>query len=74
MHSHVTQSHATKVLSAQQTHNSQHPGAPVITAPAHGDIADRAYDIYVRDGRKQGQCKQNWHQAELELNAVAHKA
>jgi hypothetical protein len=44
-----------------------HPGRGVITIPTHDDIAKRAYDIYVERGRKQGQCEQNWHQAELEL-------
>jgi hypothetical protein len=30
-------------------------------------IAKRAYDIYMKSGHKDGQCKQNWLQAEHEL-------
>jgi hypothetical protein len=72
MHSHVTQSHATRVLAAQHTHDGQHPGSIAMAAPTHDDIAHRAYDIYVQDGRKQGQCKQNWRQAEHELLNTNH--
>ena len=36
--------------------------------PTHDDIARRAYDIYVKTGWKQGQCKQNWQQAEQSLH------
>ena len=46
-------------------------------APTHDDIAQRAYDIYVKAGRKQGQCKQNWQQAEQSLhdqNNAAHNS
>jgi len=37
-------------------------------APSHDEIARRAYDIYVKNGRPQGQCRQNWCAAERELN------
>ena len=40
----------------------------VITGPTHEVIARRAYDIYLKTGRKQGQCKQNWQQAEQALS------
>lgn len=35
---------------------------------SHEDIAKRAYDIYLKTGRVQGQCKQNWEQAEHSLH------
>jgi hypothetical protein len=50
-----------------------HPGRGVIVMPAHDVIARRAYYIYVKSGCKQGQCKQNWHQAETELQAADHR-
>ncbi|MGD0463905.1 MAG: DUF2934 domain-containing protein [Tepidisphaeraceae bacterium] len=50
-----------------------HPGRGVITLPTHDAIAHRAYAIYVTSGCKQGQCKQNWHQAELELRRDDHR-
>ena len=59
MNKYTTQSEATRNLAAQQTHSDLHPGHGVIAAPTHDDIAKRAYDIYVKTGRKQGQCKQN---------------
>ena len=67
MNKYTTQSEATRDLSAQQTHGELHPGHGVIIEPTHDEIAKRAYDIYVKTGRKQGQCKQNWHLAEHDL-------
>src|ERR1035437_6785642 len=32
--------------------------------PTHDEIAARAYEIYTKTGRIQGQCKQNWQEAE----------
>ena len=49
--------------------NAMHPGHGVTTMPTHGDIAKRAYEIYVKNGRKEGQSRQNWQQAEQELQA-----
>lgn len=40
----------------------------VVKGPTHEVIARRAYDIYLQTGRKQGQCKQNWQQAEQSLH------
>lgn len=39
----------------------------VTPAPSSSDIARRAHEIYVQKGCKQGECKANWQQAELEL-------
>jgi hypothetical protein len=41
---------------------SERPGPPT-----HQQIAQRAFDIYVADGRTQGQCHANWYQAEKQL-------
>jgi len=37
------------------------------TAATHGDIAQRAYDIYVQNGCRAGQCEKNWQQAVKDL-------
>ncbi len=39
-----------------------------ICGASHDDIARRAHGIYESNGSKSGQCKQNWLQAERELN------
>jgi hypothetical protein len=74
MNKYLNQSEATRVLAAQQTHGDMHPGHGVIATPTHDDIARRAYDIYVATGCSQGQCKQNWHQAENDLRASGRTA
>ena len=43
-----------------------------VKSASDADIAKRAYDIYVKAGRKQGHCNQNWLQAEGELRKQAH--
>ena len=73
MHAHLTHSQAPRAVAVEPTHDDMHPGRGVITIPTHDDIAKRAYDIYVERGRKQGQCEQNWHQAELELRMDDHR-
>jgi len=67
MNKYTTRSEATRDLAAQQTHSDLHPGHGVIALPTHEEIAKRAYEIYVKTGRKQGQCTKNWHQAEHDL-------
>ena len=50
------------------------PTPPTPPAPpevSHDDIARRAYDIYIKKGRQQGQSQQNWRQAEAELRKEA---
>jgi hypothetical protein len=73
MDKYTTQSKATQTLAAQQTHGDMRPGHGVIAVPTHDDIAMRAYDIYVKSGRKDGHCKQNWQQAEHDLRTVARR-
>ena len=44
------------------------PSDPILTTVlTHDEIAERAYDIYVRNGRHENQCQQNWEQAENDL-------
>ena len=50
-----------------EAHAAPLSGPFVATVPSHADIAQRAYAIYVKTGRKQGQCTQNWQQAEQSL-------
>lgn len=42
-------------------------GAAVFAAQTHCDIAERAFDIFVKKGRKHGQCEQNGCQAKHDL-------
>ena len=63
----VTQSEAKHELAAQQTHRELRSGHGVIVLPSHAEIAMRAYGIYVKDGCKQGRCKENWQQAEHDM-------
>jgi hypothetical protein len=71
MHGHRDRSQHTPTLAAAQTKKEEHSGCCCASsAPSHDAIAHRAYDIYVKAGSKQGHCKQNWQQAETELQAV----
>jgi|GEM_PF-3008409 len=50
-----------------QTHcDIQHEQA-TFSMPTHDEIAGRAYKIYIKNGRRQGQCEHNWQQAENDL-------
>lgn len=58
----------------QQNNNVPSDGqrtSPVVSNPStpatHGDIAQRAYDIYVESGYLEGRCEQNWQQAAKDL-------
>jgi hypothetical protein len=69
MSKYMTRSKATQMSDMQQARKTPHPGQ-VTTAtsiPTYEDIAKRAYEIYIANGCKEGQCKQNWQQAEQEL-------
>jgi hypothetical protein len=63
----MTEPKTTQMYATQQTHGDGHHGqaAPM---PTHDEIAKRAYDIYVKKGRRQGQCERNWQQAENDLS------
>ena len=48
-------------------HSVLPPSPSCVTVTTHDDIAQRAYDIYVQNGYRQGQCNKNWLQAEKDL-------
>ncbi|MCX5658191.1 MAG: DUF2934 domain-containing protein [Planctomycetota bacterium] len=56
----------SQAAAGQETRNAPTASTPSPT-PTHDDIARRAYDIYIRSGKKEGRCAQNWSQAEQEL-------
>jgi hypothetical protein len=58
----------TADLTDPQTDAAWQSGSASPQVPSHEDIARRAFDIYVKKGRPQGQCRQNWWEAEQELN------
>jgi hypothetical protein len=65
----MTKSKKKQMADMQQAHKDPHT-ENVATATGvltHEDISKRAYEIYVRNGCKEGQCEQNWLQAEQEL-------
>jgi DUF2934 family protein len=69
MHHHNrTESEVPHMLAAREKHDDLHPGRGVIT-PTHDQIALRAYEIYVKNGRNEGHRNQDWEQAEHELRA-----
>ena len=51
----------------QSAHDNPRPKPGPTAKPTTEDIAKRAYEIYIEKGCKQGQCEQNWKQAEQEL-------
>jgi hypothetical protein len=62
----------TESKTAQTYPTQQKPGdgrheqtAPL--RPTHNEIARRAYEIYLKNGRMQGQSELDWLQAEKEL-------
>jgi len=72
----LTSSHTQTAIATAPGHTVAH-ACSCVNGPTHEDIANRAYDIYLKNGRKQGQCKQNWQQAEQSLrdqNQASHRA
>ena len=45
----------------------------VVAMPTHEEIAARAYEIWLRKGRPQGQDIQNWNEAIRELTEAKKK-
>jgi len=70
MHGHRNHSEASLAHAVEQTHSDMHVAGCSTNEPTHDVIAHRAYDIYIRSGSKQGHCKQNWQQAEVELQTA----
>lgn len=58
---------------SRSIYNILHRGPVATAAPTNGDIARRAYQIYVEKGCPQGQSEQNWQQAEQELQIQAFR-
>jgi hypothetical protein len=56
-----------QVSSSRQIQDIFHPRSTAAATPTHEDIAKRAYEIYTRKGCRQDLSKQNWLQAEQEL-------
>jgi hypothetical protein len=67
MNDFVHQPESTRESTLSQKHASPQSGPSMVPAPSHGDIARRAYDIYLKTGCQQGQCQRNWQQAERDL-------
>ena len=63
----MTGSKLTLMYPTQQTHDTWRPKQASPSMPTHDNIAGRAYEIYLKNGLRQGQSEQNWHQAEHEL-------
>ena len=67
MSKYMTKSKATQMSEMQQANKASHPGPVATTMLTHKDISKRAYKMYVENGCKEGQSKQNWLQAEQEM-------
>lgn len=72
MNKYVNDSKAKQVSAAQQTQQKDSQTATVAVTPTHKEIARRAYQIYIENGRRQGQSEQYWLQAEQELKNRKH--
>lgn len=53
---------SNQTTKTRQAQSSNHP------IPTHDEIAQRAYELYIMDGRQQDQCLKNWLEAERELS------
>lgn len=63
----LTHQQESNVAVAAKSAGQPTPTGSVLAEPSHAAIAQQAYDIYVKTGRKAGQCKQNWQEAEKVL-------
>jgi len=70
MHSIGHHSQASQSCSTASAQNDTHTGCCGAAKATHDAIAKRAYDIYRKTGSKPGHCKQNWQQAETELQTA----
>jgi hypothetical protein len=71
MNKYTNESKAKQVHATQQTQKGSQTVTAAVT-PTHKEIARRAYEIYLENGRKQGQSEQYWLQAEQELKNRKH--
>jgi hypothetical protein len=51
----------------QREHKALHNGQVATAMLPYEEISSRAYEIYVNNGRNEGQSERNWLQAEQEL-------
>ncbi len=77
MNKYINQSKAKQVHAAQQVHAEQRTQTSSQTVseavtPTHKEIARRAYEIYIENGRRQGHSEQYWLQAEQDLKNRKH--
>jgi hypothetical protein len=63
----LAQSKTAPPPSHPQALAAPHTASAGTARPTHAEIAKRAYEIYLKKGRKPGQCERNWLQAEQEL-------
>jgi hypothetical protein len=63
----MSRSKISHTFPALRTPDAPHTAVVAATPPTHDDIAKRAFEIYVKTGRRQGRCKHNWLQAEQDL-------
>lgn len=64
----LLQSNAAVITTAPHRPRAKYPAPSLTSVLTHGDIAERAYDIYVQSGYHEGQSQQNWEQAEKDLH------
>ena len=63
----MAESKMTQMYATRQTRGDEDHGQTSLPMPAHDEIVRRAYEIYIKNGLRQGQCERNWHQAENDL-------
>jgi len=74
MHKPMTQPQRSPVVTASDLPIAPPSGFSAVAEPTHDAIARRAYDLYVKAGRTQGQSTQNWQEAEQALREQAQTA
>jgi hypothetical protein len=78
MNKYINESKAKQVYAAQKTQTVVQQtqtglqSVAVALTPTHKEIAKRAYEIYIENGRRQGHSEQYWLQAEEELKNRKH--
>ncbi len=63
----TTESKTIQTYATPQMPGYGRQGQVVPPKPAHDEIAKRAYEIYLKKGRRQGQSERDWLQAENDL-------
>jgi hypothetical protein len=71
MNKYISESKAKQVSASQRTEKGLQI-VSVAVPPTHKEIARRAYEIYIENGRRQDHDEQYWLQAEQELKNRKH--